>query len=278
MKKYLLVCFLVFMARTVFADTITLVSGKQFEGKVIEQNEQFVKFDAGVGLVVTFYKDEIASVKTSVDAPAQVKREPSLQNKDALATADIDTEWGVFEQFLGALKGHDVQKATALSYNPLPCSPEECGPIFDMIYSVYRDYKKTDFIDAVKDSKQCIISTREVLSDGDEERSYTKNSIVFIVNPQGAWVLLTAEPRVWGHTKKATNLPTEEIEKALRIMMQDSDADGKTDNEETCQGAQEYNSSCVKTDASLKDTDGDGWWDGVEKLAKTDPNDLQSHL
>ena len=38
-----------------FANEIVLKSGEKVEGKVIEQTDKYVKFDAGVGVVMTYY-------------------------------------------------------------------------------------------------------------------------------------------------------------------------------------------------------------------------------
>ena len=58
----------------------------------------------------------------------------------------------------------------------------------------------------------------------------------------------------------------------------DTDQDGRYDEDENCTSTY-YNifeEDCIKTDASKRDTDEDGYWDGIEVEAKTDPNDTDS--
>lgn len=71
----------------------------------------------------------------------------------------------------------------------------------------------------------------------------------------------------------------EELEKMLR----DKDQDGVADAEEVCEeklamlGAiDDLPTDCITTDPAKQDTDGDGWWDGFERVLQTDPNDPDS--
>ena len=60
----------------------------------------------------------------------------------------------------------------------------------------------------------------------------------------------------------------------------DSDGDGRADENETCSGNiyNHFPEKCIQTDVNKKDSDNDGWWDGIEVEAGTNPNDPQSHL
>lgn len=58
----------------------------------------------------------------------------------------------------------------------------------------------------------------------------------------------------------------------------DTDQDGRYDEDEDCTSTY-YNifeEDCIKTDINKRDTDGDGYWDGIEIEAETDPNDSDS--
>lgn len=54
-----------------------------------------------------------------------------------------------------------------------------------------------------------------------------------------------------------------EGENTLKAMISDSDKDGRTDYDELCKGAMEANPNCVKTDPNKRDTNDNGWWDGI---------------
>ena len=45
-----------------YASEVVLKSGQKLEGKIIEQTDKYVKFDAGVGVPMTYYNDEISTI------------------------------------------------------------------------------------------------------------------------------------------------------------------------------------------------------------------------
>ena len=65
MKKTILLSIfivtLVFTPHKCLADIIILKSGKVLEGTIVEQNENFIKFDTGYNIILTYYLDEIKS-------------------------------------------------------------------------------------------------------------------------------------------------------------------------------------------------------------------------
>jgi hypothetical protein len=50
------------MPSLVFASEIVLKNGQKLEGKIVEQTDKYVKFDSGVGMVLTYYADGIDTV------------------------------------------------------------------------------------------------------------------------------------------------------------------------------------------------------------------------
>ena len=60
----ILIIYFIFFACPDFslADSLELKSGKIIEGQIVEQNSDTVKIDAGVGVAVTYYRDEIEKV------------------------------------------------------------------------------------------------------------------------------------------------------------------------------------------------------------------------
>jgi len=63
MEKLTLLTALIFIATFSFAETITLTSGRVIEGQVIERTEELIKMDTGIGVVTTYYLDEIESIE-----------------------------------------------------------------------------------------------------------------------------------------------------------------------------------------------------------------------
>ena len=91
----LLVMFLLFHTM-VFASEVVLKSGQKLEGKIVEQTDKYVKFDSGVGVVTTYYIDEIDNIDgkksgsfvSSVILPTQTiktteRNQPDSQTIDA---------------------------------------------------------------------------------------------------------------------------------------------------------------------------------------------------
>lgn len=50
------------MPSFVVASEVVLKTGQVLEGKIIEQTDQYIRIDAGIGMSVTFYSDEIDTV------------------------------------------------------------------------------------------------------------------------------------------------------------------------------------------------------------------------
>jgi hypothetical protein len=58
----------------------------------------------------------------------------------------------------------------------------------------------------------------------------------------------------------------ESAEKMLQEMSLDTDQDGIRDQVEKCEGSKAADPKCVKTDPNNRDTDGNGYWDGVDAI------------
>lgn len=58
------------------------------------------------------------------------------------------------------------------------------------------------------------------------------------------------------------------------VFSTDTDRDGRNDEDETCTNwiYKNYPEKCIKSDFNKIDTDNDGWWDGIEVEADTNPN------
>ncbi|MFH1655084.1 MAG: hypothetical protein ABH954_00530 [Candidatus Omnitrophota bacterium] len=61
-RIFVLVLSLLFINSLVFAETITLKSGKKYEGDIVEKTDKYIKIDIGVGMPVTYFLDEIESI------------------------------------------------------------------------------------------------------------------------------------------------------------------------------------------------------------------------
>lgn len=43
----------------VLADEVVLKSGQKLEGRIVEQTDKYIRIDTGIGMSVTYYRDEI---------------------------------------------------------------------------------------------------------------------------------------------------------------------------------------------------------------------------
>ena len=142
-------------------------------------------------------------------------------------------------------------------------STDEFSTYAPFFYGELAKLNKTDFVNVWRDDKQAILSTNPIRTDTADNYSYDKKQIFFIKDIS-LWKVMNLDisagsiPKSWGA----------EGEKELQSMPIDSDKDGVADRVETCSGAEQYNSRCVKTDPNNRDTNGNGWWDGIEEDMK----------
>ena len=70
------------MTTLCFSSEIVLKSGQKLQGKIVEKTEQYIKFDSGIGMSVTYYMDEISSLdgqEVQTLAPAAKVSQPSVE-------------------------------------------------------------------------------------------------------------------------------------------------------------------------------------------------------
>lgn len=174
--------------------------------------------------------------------------------------------WDVFKSYLDALERKDVNKIDSLAYKTLKLSDylkqckkggssqEQCWNFISSFSAPVKKLNETDFVKIAEDEKQIIMCT-------DPMRE----------NPSGYFTCLYFVK------------PSDGSIKLLQISFsptfgKDSDGDMLADERETCTGANQYDPKCVKTNPNLKDSDSDGWWDSIEEIAGTNPNNPNSYL
>ncbi len=72
-----------------FADEVLLKSGQKVEGKIIEQNDKYIKIDTGLGTAITYYMDEIDSGKALKSQSAPIS---NLTPDIVLPPAEVSTQ------------------------------------------------------------------------------------------------------------------------------------------------------------------------------------------
>jgi len=209
-------------------------------------------------------KDEIRKSNYTATPPAAalkpVEKAPQNESPDEL--------WSTFDKVTLALKNEDVASYNLYSYEPIPKDQEPQFTMFaSFMYEAYSKINKADFVNKWEDDKQTIYLTNPIRQDDVNFYSYRKAGVMFIKH-DGLWKVLNITNKGTSHTKKNTNSTVAQIDLNLQAMMLDTDKDGLTDMNETCSGTSQGDKSCVKTDPNKRDTDGDGWWDGIEAEMK----------
>lgn len=187
---------------------------------------------------------------------------PSVNTNSSFKSIDL---WTIYDKMTLALKNKDVSAFNIVSYVQVtPAQASQFSQTASFLYDQSIKTIKNDYINKWQDEKQAIYSTNPQKIDDAEVYGYAQGSVMFI-NKDGSWkVLLDSPEKGWNVVKKGTNKTAAQIEQDLQTMMLDSDKDGLTDEQEICSGSQQYNSKCVKTVPNKRDTNGNGWWDGIE--------------
>ena len=167
---------------------------------------------------------------------------------------DFDEEWEVYLEFLSAIDNKDLDKLNSIGYaNYSECfdyfNETECWELMGGMNELVGVIPSKENVTTVwKDNKQTILQANTL--EGSVQVLLVKDS--------------------------AGEIKISKIENpASNENSADSDKDGRSDNDEDC-SAIKYASlpdQCIETDIDDRDSDNDGWWDGIEVAAETDPND-----
>jgi len=189
----------------------------------------------------------------------------------AIPTSVKDTVWDLFQKYLAYNKELDldgvksvVHKVSDICNTEKPT--EECKSRMSSAYSYGNVLEKEEFVNVWQDEKQLILSTdfwTEESKDLDQYGRF-RAIIFFIKDEDNNWKLLSFSP-FKGKIFLMGSASREEFTERAVIYTEDNDKDGKEDYLEECLSTPE-DSACLKTDPKQRDTDGDGWWDGIEIL------------
>lgn len=187
---------------------------------------------------------------------------------------DKNIAWAVFQEYLSYNQNQDLDGVKSIVYKVAPvCASEEtlidCKARMGTAYSYGSVLKEEDFINVWSDKKQIILATdfwTESIPVLDQYGRF--RSIIFLIKGEdGEWKILSFSPTAGGVTTKGTATEEEVNERVVRYT-EDNDLDGRPDYEEECLSVKE-GQTCIKTDPKLRDTDGDGLWDGVQVLIES---------
>ena len=181
---------------------------------------------------------------------------------------DFSEEWEIYMKYLIAFQERNLDTMNLYSHDSVDLSEltEEGFSLDDLwaFLEIFMGVSKTDkseFSLVDKDEKQTIIWTPE--STTEEDDSFLREYIYFVRNSNDEIKILLI----------LTSSVSDEA------WFYDYDKDGLPDVDEFCGGIyNEFDSECTETNKEMQDSDGDGWWDGIEEQAETDPNDPEDYI
>lgn len=181
-----------------------------------------------------------------------------------------DIAWALFQKYLGYNKNKDIEGVRSVVYKIAsicedPKTRIDCEGRMGAAYSYGSALKKEDFTNIWIDEKQIILSTDFKIEEDDSAIGRNR-AIIFFIKDESGLKMLSFSPFKGAVTSKST-ASKEELNDRLIIYTEDKDEDGIASYQEECLGAKE-GEACVKTNPKIRDTNGNGWWDGVEALMK----------
>jgi hypothetical protein len=185
-----------------------------------------------------------------------------IDDVSIMSTDNFDEEWNIYLEWLEAIENEDIDKMNKISYynyTENSFNEDNIEEYIGAIYNLIKEKEKGNFTKVWKDDKQTIILTElEEIS----LTSYERYKIIFI-KKDNKYLLLKIEIE----SKTSEN------------HFIDSDKDGRYNRDEECEGQFyiHFPEFCLETNPNNRDSDGDGWWDGIEYFADTDPNDPEDY-
>lgn len=181
--------------------------------------------------------------------------------------------WSVLEKYLESAKAHNLANLRTYSHQISdtcndPAKEKECFVLMDNVYFIASQFKKEDFKNIWYDAKQIILSTdyKEVRDEmGEPVFGLTRSILYFTRSLDGTPKLLSLKEFDGAFVQKR-NFTDEQVWDRIRELIKDSDEDGLANDSELCLGliATDEKEKCTTSDPKVRDTDGDGWWDGIE--------------
>ncbi len=180
--------------------------------------------------------------------------------------------WTTFAQYLDRAANHDISGVASLSFGLSetckdPKQQKECFAKMDLVREIGSQLKQEDFVHKAEDGKQAILATNIRRPNTENELVAARSTILFTKDAQGYPKILALNPNEMWTLQKNKASTTAELEARMQSFILDSDQDGVTDNLENCIFPENIlQVTCKKTDPLKRDSNGDGWWDGIEPL------------
>ncbi len=216
---------------------------------------------------------------TTTPNPIKIEESPTPQvdTQDSTNVSQVQSSpqnsvrgmWTTFSNYLTAAKTHNIQdlKEYAYALSDVCKDPKQekaCFDKMDAVYAAGSKLQEGDFVIRHEDGKQGILETNLMPISSDTGFGYRKSIIIFVKDGSGNPKLISLKPSEEWRVKRNPASTTAELQKSLEDMVKDTDQDGLTDHIEQCIFADNMLMiSCVESNPNKRDSDGDGYWDGV---------------
>ena len=182
-----------------------------------------------------------------------------------------DVTWALFQKYLSYNKSQNLEGVKSIVYKVASVCNDlkttiDCKARMNLAYLYGSILKKEDFTNVWSDEKQTILSTDFKIQEDENVIGRSRSIIYFIKDEAGNLKMLSFNPFKGTVTDKST-ASKEELNYRIIRYTEDNDKDGIADYDEECLAVKE-GEVCTKTNPKIRDTDGDGFWDGVEALMK----------
>ncbi len=215
--------------------------------------------------------------------------EPVLTDQDSQSTStatstatsttplvkDPKTEsWNLFQKYLSYNKSQNLDGVKSVVYQiSKVCDTakptDECKARMASAYAHGIELKAEDFVNIWSDDRQTILATNFWTESSDDLGliGRFRSIIVFVRDEKGALKLLNFSPTKGGATGK-NSASEQELNDRIVRWSEDNDQDGISDYEEECLNKPD-DTTCIKTNPKVRDTDRDGFWDGVNAIMRS---------
>jgi hypothetical protein len=174
-----------------------------------------------------------------------------------------------FDSYLSYAKDHNIEGLATLSHKLGPvCSDpeklEECNALMDTVYQLGSEIEKEKLTITLSDKRQIILLSEYERVEDEFMTGYKRTIIYFTRDEKGNPKLLSFNNSDGAFVLK-TGLSSEITEDRLQKMIVDTDQDSLPDEAEVCTSPGQP-AGCSDTDPNNKDSNGNGWWDSIERF------------
>ena len=236
---------------------IALIPKGEINAPVTDTNHSVIDGIDGDGLL----KQNIPGQNSlDTDTPKELETTP-------LSDSPKDIAWATFQQYLKYNRDNDLEGVKSIVYKIAPICEDlkdiiDCKARMSSAYAYGKDLNKNDFVNVWSDDKQIILSTNFKIEEDKNFLGRNRAIIYFIRDAEGL-KLLSFSP-FKGIVISKGEASRKELDDRIIIFTEDRDQDGIADYSEECLDTKKE--TCTKTDPKVRDTDGDGLWDGTEDL------------